>query len=101
MGKWRWETARLEKENVWWPGVCGDGEAGVEKGKPVLWPAREKNPNQGGGYLVRDRFRFRFRIFFAFFFKITFFFLCMCWKLLSIGKNIVWSSNLVPQLFFL
>jgi hypothetical protein len=74
MGKWRWETARLEKENVWWPGVCGDGEAGVEKGKPVLWPAREKNPNQGGGYLVRDRFRFRFRIFFAFFFKITFFF---------------------------
>jgi len=38
----------LEKENVWWSGVCGDGEAGAEKGKPVLWPVGEKNPNQGG-----------------------------------------------------
>jgi len=26
--------------------------------------------------------------------------LCMCWKLLFIGKNIVRSPNLVPQLLF-
>jgi energy-converting hydrogenase Eha subunit F len=25
--------------------------------------------------------------------------LCMCWKLLFIGKNVVRSPNLVPQLF--
>jgi hypothetical protein len=66
-GKWRWEAARLEKENVWWPGVCGDGEASVEKGKPVLWPVGEKNSNQEGRLLVRDRFRFR--VFFVFFFQ--------------------------------
>jgi hypothetical protein len=47
MGKWRWEAAHLEKKNVWCPGVCGDGEAGAEKEKLVLWLAREKNPNQG------------------------------------------------------
>jgi hypothetical protein len=37
--------------------------------------------------------------FLCFFFKIAPS-LCMCWKLLFIGKNIVWSPNLVPQLSF-
>jgi len=26
--------------------------------------------------------------------------LCMCWKLLFIGKNVAWASKLVPQLLF-
>jgi hypothetical protein len=52
--------------------------------------------------LGKDRFRFRVRVScFSQCVKLPPFSFCVLWRPVFIGKNIVWASKLIPQLFFL
>jgi hypothetical protein len=78
--------------------------------------AKEEEKNQkpagGGGCsfvlpsgerccLGKDRFRFRVRVScFSQCVKLPPFSFCVLWRPVFIGKNIVWASKLIPQLFF-